>query len=169
VDTGYQMLWRVTDDPTYRMNQGVPVDPVTALQTAVDNGAAAGARYLEIYYADIVNPDLQDVIASAHDRLTNPGPRAASLGMTAAPAEAPGADPAGPPSRGVAPAAPKDAGSDAGRVIPDSRDVDRTVWRSLDGNREPAGGVPALFGDHFPAWPGLSEDLGDVRIKRAEE
>jgi hypothetical protein len=71
VDTGYEMLWLVTNDAMYRMNNGVPIDWFQELQTAVVNGIAAGARYLDIYREDVVNPALQDVIASAHNELTN--------------------------------------------------------------------------------------------------
>jgi hypothetical protein len=81
VDTAYQMLWFVTNDSTYRMNQGSPVDPVTELQTAVDNGIAAGAHYLEIYKPDIVNPALQNVIASAHGQLTSLAARGSFPGL----------------------------------------------------------------------------------------
>jgi hypothetical protein len=83
VDTGYEMLWLVTNDAMYRMNNGVPVDWFGELQAAVDNGVAAGARYLDIYRQDIANPALQDVIATAHELLTNSG-----TGLPAAPADA---------------------------------------------------------------------------------
>jgi hypothetical protein len=83
VDTGYEMLWLVTGDAQYRMNNGVPIDWFTELQAAVDNGVAAGARYLDIYRQDIANPDLQAVIASAHERLTNP-----DIGLPDAPVDA---------------------------------------------------------------------------------
>jgi hypothetical protein len=160
VDTGYQMLWFVTDDSTYRMNHGIPIDPATELQTAADNGVAAGARFLEIYYADIVNPDLQDVIATAHDRLTIPGPGAAYPGAAASPAQAPRADTAGPPSRDAAPAgAPSGAEgalSDVGPVLPNGRSTDGPVGCSLEDTRELADGVPALFGGPFPASPGAA-------------
>jgi hypothetical protein len=73
VDTGYEMLWLVTNDAMYRMNNGVPIDWFRELQNAVVNGVAAGARYLDIYRQDIANPTLQDVIAWAHNRLTNSG------------------------------------------------------------------------------------------------
>jgi hypothetical protein len=56
VDTGYQMLWLVTNDAMYRMNNGIPIDWFTELQTAVHNGIAVGARFLEIYREDIVPP-----------------------------------------------------------------------------------------------------------------
>jgi hypothetical protein len=74
VDTGYEMLWLVTNDTMYRMNNGVPIDWFTELQTAVVNGVAAKARYLDIYRQDIVNPALQDVITWAHNELTNACP-----------------------------------------------------------------------------------------------
>jgi PKD repeat protein len=69
VTTGYQMLWFVTDDPSYRMNGGVGIAPATALQNAVDQAIAGHAHYLEIYAADVVNPALQGVLANAHAAL----------------------------------------------------------------------------------------------------
>ncbi len=81
VTTGYQMLWYVTNDPTYRMNNGVPINIVTELQTAIDKAIAANAKYLEIYYVDIKNPALQAVIADAHTRLLSSVPTATITGV----------------------------------------------------------------------------------------
>jgi hypothetical protein len=70
--TGYQMLWRVTGDPSCRMNRRItPCDPHAVLQAAVNRGIDAGALYLEIYVADILNPNLQDILAAAHQRLSS--------------------------------------------------------------------------------------------------
>ena len=67
---GFQMLWSVTKDPRCRMNGGrMPCDPHAVLQAAVDRGIDSGARFLEIYIPDLLNPDLQDVILRAHNRL----------------------------------------------------------------------------------------------------
>jgi hypothetical protein len=66
----YQMAWRVTNDPSCRMNDfRQPCDARQQLQEAIDRGIGEGAQYLEIYLADLLNPQLQDVIASAHNRL----------------------------------------------------------------------------------------------------
>jgi PKD repeat protein len=78
VTTGYQMLWFVTGDTTYRMNNGTAIANTTELQNAVNAGLAAHARFLEIYAADITNPALQGVLASAHKGLHN---NALPLGM----------------------------------------------------------------------------------------
>lgn len=68
--TGYQMLWYVTGDKTGRMNNWVtPFDPHAVLAAAVAKGIAAGARYLEIYQPDVLNNQLQDVLADAQRRL----------------------------------------------------------------------------------------------------
>jgi glycosyl hydrolase family 42 (putative beta-galactosidase) len=67
----YQMAWRVTDDPTCRMNHFQrPCDPHEMLQASVGRGIEAGAKYLEIYIPDLLNPQLTDVITEAHRRLT---------------------------------------------------------------------------------------------------
>lgn len=67
---GWQMLWEVTGDRGCRMNHGrKPCDPHAVLQAAVDRGLDSGARFLEIYTSDILNPQLQDVLARAHSRL----------------------------------------------------------------------------------------------------
>jgi hypothetical protein len=61
-----QMLWFVTKDPTCRMNGRVtPCDPATVLRTAVRTGDAYEMPFLEIYHADILNPELQGVIDEA--------------------------------------------------------------------------------------------------------
>lgn len=66
---GFQMAWRVTNDPTCRMNHiERPCDPHAMLQLAVNRGIKAGAMYLEIYIADLLNPQLNDVIANAQAR-----------------------------------------------------------------------------------------------------
>jgi len=70
--TGYQMLWRVTGDRNCRMNRRVtPCDPHAVLEAAVNRGIDAGALYLEIYAADILNPNLQDILAGAHQKLSS--------------------------------------------------------------------------------------------------
>jgi Beta-galactosidase len=66
----FQMVWKVTDDPTCRMNNFEhPCDPARMLQAAIDRGIAAGAVYMEIYQADLVNPGLTKIVADAQRRL----------------------------------------------------------------------------------------------------
>jgi PKD repeat protein len=69
VTTGYQMLWFVTGDTTYKMNGGTPISAATALQNAVNSGLANHAHFLEIYSADINNGALQGVLSSAQSGL----------------------------------------------------------------------------------------------------
>ena len=57
-----QMLWSVTGDPTCRMAVAVPCDPVQTLDAAIQTGWAYGMRFLEIYGADLRNPELDGVI-----------------------------------------------------------------------------------------------------------
>jgi hypothetical protein len=72
---GFQMDWQATNDPKCRDNGfQQPCDPATMLRKAVDLGITNGARYLEIYTADLVNPQLQDIVANAHRRLISSDP-----------------------------------------------------------------------------------------------
>jgi hypothetical protein len=71
VTTGYQELWYVTGDSTYRMNNGTPIAITTELQNAVNPALAAHARFLEIYPEDTTNSTLQSVMSSAHKGLVN--------------------------------------------------------------------------------------------------
>jgi PKD repeat protein len=71
VTTGYQMLWQVTGDPTFRMNNGTSIAITTELQNAVNAAVAAHARFLEIYSSDVLNSALQGVLANAHMALAN--------------------------------------------------------------------------------------------------
>jgi hypothetical protein len=67
---GWQMAWSATDNATCKMNGGVaPCNPHDVLQAAIARGVESGAVFLEIYTLDILNPNLQDIIASAHSRL----------------------------------------------------------------------------------------------------
>ncbi len=73
-----QMLWNVTNDPTGRMNGGVPGAPDAILLQAVTTGAHYGTQYQEIYEADLENTDLNSVIDTANALLTaTPPPPAA--------------------------------------------------------------------------------------------
>ena len=68
---GLQMLFPVTNDPLCKMNRRrKPCDPRVVLRSAIDRGLAAGARFMEVYVVDVLNPSLQDVLAYAHRSLT---------------------------------------------------------------------------------------------------
>jgi PKD repeat protein len=71
VTTGHQMLWWVTGDSTYAMNNGTAIDPVTAFQDAVNSAVAAHARFLEVYSQDVGNAALQGVLANAQAALVS--------------------------------------------------------------------------------------------------
>jgi PKD repeat protein len=71
VTTGYEMLWYVTGDTTYRMNGGTAIAITTELQNAVNAALAAHARFLDIYPEDITNSSLQNVLASTHTGLVS--------------------------------------------------------------------------------------------------
>ncbi len=61
-----QMVWRVTHDPTCRMNGKItPCDPGQVLRQAVIIGAHDDMRYQKIYRQDILHPDLAGVISEA--------------------------------------------------------------------------------------------------------
>ncbi|HEY1769154.1 MAG TPA: beta-galactosidase [Chthoniobacterales bacterium] len=64
-----QMLAPCYGDSTYRMNNGVPIDPDTALKKAVDIGLSYGVSYLEIPQIDVVNSPT--VISYAHSAMTS--------------------------------------------------------------------------------------------------
>jgi hypothetical protein len=65
------MLSKVTDDAHCLMNRSVsPCDPAQMLRAALDNGLNARPSYLEVFMPDIMNPQLQSIIAYAHRRLT---------------------------------------------------------------------------------------------------
>jgi hypothetical protein len=82
--TGYEMLWYVTNDPSYRMNNGTAVNIRTALQNAMNSALAAHAQFLDIYIPDVTNPYLQSVLANAHAALAqNALPTAPITGLPA--------------------------------------------------------------------------------------
>jgi hypothetical protein len=49
------MVFRCINDPEYRVNGGVPIDPPLALIAATDAGLAYNVKYIEIYEIDVVN------------------------------------------------------------------------------------------------------------------
>ncbi|GAB6141097.1 hypothetical protein JCM14076_18260 [Methylosoma difficile] len=68
-----QMLWRVSNDTSCRMNKGIsPCDPKTMLASAVNIAVDYGMQYLEIYQEDIRQPELAGVVADAARRLGKP-------------------------------------------------------------------------------------------------
>src|SRR4029453_19651698 len=73
-DVAGQMFYWCFDDPTYRVNNGVPVDPAVALTRSVDNGVSYGEKYIEIFQTDVGN--LPTEISYAHHALrgTTPTP-----------------------------------------------------------------------------------------------
>ena len=79
-----QMLWRVTDDPTYRMNGGIPGNGRAILLNAITIGAHYGTQYQEIYAIDLENAALSSVIDAANILLTaTPSPPAAPSNLNA--------------------------------------------------------------------------------------
>lgn len=52
---GGQMIFHAVNDPTYRLNGGVPIDPALSLTNAVIASLAYKLRYIEIYQIDVVN------------------------------------------------------------------------------------------------------------------
>jgi hypothetical protein len=49
-----QMVYQCVNDPTYRVNGGVPIDPATALTLSVNKGVSYGMNYIEIYQIDVI-------------------------------------------------------------------------------------------------------------------
>jgi Beta-galactosidase len=66
-DVAGQMLFQCFDEPTYRVNCGVRIDPALALMAAVDRGILYGMNYIEIYMTDVRN--LPTAITYAHNLL----------------------------------------------------------------------------------------------------
>jgi hypothetical protein len=67
---GGQMLFPCNNDPTYRVNCGVPIDPAAALRKSVDNAVSYSEKFIEIYQTDVIN--LPGAITYAHDALVGP-------------------------------------------------------------------------------------------------
>lgn len=62
-----QTVWAASDDPSYRINDGIRCDPATALKQSIDIGIAYRVSYIELYQIDIIN--LPAVISYAHSQL----------------------------------------------------------------------------------------------------
>ena len=69
-DVAGQMVYWCFGDPTYRVNQGVPIDPSTALVNSVNKGLGYGMKYIEIYRKDVTH--LLSATHYAHTVLTSP-------------------------------------------------------------------------------------------------
>jgi hypothetical protein len=54
-DIGAQMVYQCLNDPTYRVNNGIPIDPSIALTRSVNKGVSYGTNYIEIYQVDVIN------------------------------------------------------------------------------------------------------------------
>ncbi|PYK08118.1 MAG: hypothetical protein DME65_14710, partial [Verrucomicrobia bacterium] len=54
-DIAGQMVYWCYEDPTYRVNHGVPIDPSIALTNSIDKGVAYGMNYVEIYRTDVAH------------------------------------------------------------------------------------------------------------------
>jgi Fibronectin type III domain/Beta-galactosidase len=67
-----QMLWYVSGDSTYRMNNGTPGNPADILLQAVTIGAHFGTQFQEIYESDLKDPTLSSAIDAANSLLTAP-------------------------------------------------------------------------------------------------
>jgi hypothetical protein len=66
--TGAQMIFRCVNDDTYKVNNGIPINPAVALTKSIDLGLTYDLSYIEIYQADVVT--LPEVITYAHEALT---------------------------------------------------------------------------------------------------
>ncbi len=66
-DVAAQMLYWCYDEPTYRVNNGVPGDPAAVLMKSIDSAVSYGTNFIEIYQKDVIN--LPEVIAYARNRL----------------------------------------------------------------------------------------------------
>lgn len=67
-DVAGQMVFQCLNDPTYRVNNGVPIDPALALTLSINNAVSYKEKYVEIYQTDVIG--LPSVITSAHHLLT---------------------------------------------------------------------------------------------------
>src|SRR5262249_10224805 len=89
-----QMTYWCFGDTTYRVNNGVPINPSLALTESVNNGVSYAEKYIEIYQIDVAN--LPTVITYAHNA-THSGPSANPM-PTASPSPSPTATPTSTPT-----------------------------------------------------------------------
>src|SRR5215831_17428941 len=71
-DVAGQMFYWCFGDATYRVNNGIPIDPGLALTESVNNGVSYAENYIEIFQIDVAN--LPTVISYAHHALTHTTP-----------------------------------------------------------------------------------------------
>jgi hypothetical protein len=71
-DIAVQMLDNCYDDPTFRVNGGVPGDPVDILTTCVDAAISYVINYIEIYQTDVIH--LTGVVTYARNLIAPPTP-----------------------------------------------------------------------------------------------
>ena len=69
-DVAAQMLFQCFEEPSFRVNCGIPIDPAQALMNAVDRGVEYEVNYIEIYQTDAKN--LPTAITYAHNLLNPP-------------------------------------------------------------------------------------------------
>ncbi len=69
-DVGGQMVFQCINDPTYRVNNGVPIDPSLALKLSLQSAASYNEKFVEVYQIDVVG--LPSVIAQAKRILRGP-------------------------------------------------------------------------------------------------
>ncbi|MGH8093367.1 MAG: beta-galactosidase [Chthoniobacterales bacterium] len=67
-DVAGQMVFQCLNDPTYRVNNGVPIDPALELTESINNAVSYKEKYVEIYQIDVLG--LPAVITAAHEALT---------------------------------------------------------------------------------------------------
>ena len=67
-DVAGQMVFQCLNDPTYRVNNGVPIDPALALTESINIALSYKEKYVEIYQVDVMG--LPAVITAAHHALT---------------------------------------------------------------------------------------------------
>lgn len=84
-DVAAQMLYRCYDEPAYRVNGGVPGDPVDVLTSSVEGALSYGVNYVEIYENDVLNLPL--VITYARNALMRPNLLNVSTRLKVAPGE----------------------------------------------------------------------------------
>ncbi len=73
-DVAGQMVYWCYDEPTYRVNGGVPGDPADILTNCINRAASYGLNYLEVYQKDVLS--LPDVISYGDQILRPTGPAA---------------------------------------------------------------------------------------------
>jgi hypothetical protein len=76
---GAQMLWYVTGDKTFRMAGGKSGPEPEILERAIRMGLQYEMFYLEIYQEDLLNPQMQQLVARTADSIERQDPRGGSV------------------------------------------------------------------------------------------